>query len=72
MKDIIRINTVDSKYLNVSIKFTDEDENKAMQAFECHKSQLSPKEIEEWIEVEKKTLLIPFISVNLLYKKNKR
>jgi LmbE family N-acetylglucosaminyl deacetylase len=53
-KDIIRLNTVDPKYLNVSIKFSEEEENKAMQAFKCHKSQLSPKEIEEWIEVEKK------------------
>ncbi len=53
-KEIIRINTIDPKYLNVSIKFTEDDEDKAMEAFECHKSQLSPKEIEEWIEVEKK------------------
>lgn len=47
------LNTIDPKYLNVSIKFAEEDEQKAMRALECYRSQLSPKEIEEWKEAEK-------------------
>lgn len=30
---------VDAKYLNVSIKFSDEDEKKCIKAYECHQSQ---------------------------------
>ncbi len=32
---------VDMKYLNVSIKFSDEDEKKSIQAYECHQSQFN-------------------------------
>ncbi len=48
------LNTVDSKYLNVSIKFSEEDETIAMEALKCDKSQLSPEEIKEWKDVEQK------------------
>jgi LmbE family N-acetylglucosaminyl deacetylase len=48
------LNTVDPKYLNVAIKFSEEDEQIAMRAIECDKSQFSPDEIKEWQAIEKK------------------
>lgn len=48
------LNTVDPKYLNVAIKFSEEDEQIAMKALECDKSQFSPEEIKEWRAIEKK------------------
>jgi LmbE family N-acetylglucosaminyl deacetylase len=48
------LNTVDPKYLNVAIKFSEEDEQIAMRALECDKSQFSPEEIKEWQAIEKK------------------
>jgi LmbE family N-acetylglucosaminyl deacetylase len=47
------LNTVDPKYLNVAIKFSEEDEQIAMRALECDKSQFSPEEIKEWQAIEK-------------------
>lgn len=48
------LNTVDPKYLNVAIKFSEEDEQIAMRALACDKSQFSPEEIEEWQAIEKR------------------
>jgi len=48
------LNTVDSTYLNVSIKYTNEEEDQALKALDCYKTQLSPQEIQEWKDVEKK------------------
>ena len=48
------LNTVDPKYLNVSIKYTNEEEEQALEALDCYKSQLSPQEIAEWKDVERK------------------
>lgn len=48
------LNTIDPKYLNVSIKYTNEDEEQALKALDCYKSQLSPQEIAEWKDVERK------------------
>jgi N-acetylglucosamine malate deacetylase 2 len=48
------LNTVDPKYLNISIKYTNEEEEQALKALDCYKSQLSPKEIAEWKDVERK------------------
>ncbi len=48
------LNTVDSNYLNVSIHYTQEEENTALEALFCNKSQLTEKEMQEWKEVELK------------------
>ncbi|MEO6550258.1 MAG: PIG-L family deacetylase [Ferruginibacter sp.] len=48
------LNTVDEKYLNVAIKYSEQDEQKALEALNCDKSQLSSEEIKEWKEVERK------------------
>lgn len=50
------LNTVDPKYLNVSIKYTQEEEEKALDALGCDKSQLSVQEIQEWKDMERKDL----------------
>lgn len=41
------VNTVDKMYLNVAIKYSEQDELKALEALDCDKSQLSPEEIKE-------------------------
>lgn len=48
------LNTVNEKYLNISISYTQEEEDIAMEALWCNKSQLSEKEMQEWKDVEKK------------------
>ncbi len=48
------LNTVDSKYLNISIKYTNQEEEQALKALDCYKSQFSPQEISEWKDVERK------------------
>lgn len=48
------LNTVNPKYLNISINYSQEDEEKALQSLWCYKSQLSNEEVEEWITIEKK------------------
>lgn len=47
------LNTVDPKYLNISIKYTNEEEEQALKALDCYKSQLSPQEIAEWKDIER-------------------
>ncbi len=48
------LNTVDSSYINVTIKYSDEEEQKALQAIWCYNSQLSQEEMKEWVETEKR------------------
>lgn len=48
------LNSVDSKYLNVSIRYSQEEENIALEALDCNKSQLTQKEMQEWKETELK------------------
>ncbi len=48
------LTTVDKKYLNVAISYSQEEENVAMEALWCNKSQLSEKEMQEWKDVELK------------------
>ena len=48
------LNTVDSRYLNVSISYSDADEQKAMKAIWCYESQLSKDEMREWVDLESK------------------
>lgn len=49
----VGVNTVASQYLNVSIRFTEEEERTAMQSLQCYKSQLTPEEAAEWAAQEK-------------------
>ena len=48
------LNTVDPKYLNILIRYTDKEEEQALRALDCYKSQLSPQEISEWKDLERK------------------
>lgn len=49
----VGLNTVASRYLNVSIGFTEEEERTAMRSLECYKSQLTPEEVAQWAAQEK-------------------
>ena len=55
------LNYMADEYLNVAITFSDEDEKANQQALKCHRSQLTEKEIEEWIETDAKD------KANILY-----
>ncbi len=48
------LNTVDKKYLNVAISYSQDEENVAMEALWCNKSQLTEKEMQEWKDTELK------------------
>lgn len=48
------LNTVDKKYLNVTISYSQAEEDTAMEALWCNKSQLTEKEMQEWKDVELK------------------
>lgn len=48
------LNTIDSSYINVSITYSEEQEQRALQAIWCYKSQLSKEEMQEWVDVETK------------------
>jgi len=54
------LNTIDSSYINVSIRYSDADERQALEAIACYKSQLSAEEMKEWKEVERKDSLNVF------------
>lgn len=47
------LNTVHSKYYNVSIKYNEDDEAKMIKSLSCYKSQLTDNEVQKWQEVEK-------------------
>lgn len=51
------LNTVDSKYYNVSISYNEEDESKMISSLSCYKSQIPENEVKAWAEVEKKDSL---------------
>jgi LmbE family N-acetylglucosaminyl deacetylase len=46
------LNTIDSSYINVSITYTDKEEQKALQAIRCYKSQFSEEEMKDWVAIE--------------------
>jgi LmbE family N-acetylglucosaminyl deacetylase len=48
------LNIVSPEYLNVSIEFNEEDKQKALKSMECYRSQMTYKELEEMVELEKK------------------
>lgn len=48
------VNYVDSKYFNVTIRYEEEDEKKAIESIKCYKSQNTPEEIEDWVNAMKK------------------
>lgn len=60
------LNTVHSDYSNVQVKFSEEEEDKAITALDCYNSQLSEEEINHWKQMEKNdcsnTLHFPQIS----------
>lgn len=49
------LNYMDEQYINVSIKFDNAHETTSWEALQCHKSQISQKEMEEWIAADKKS-----------------
>ncbi|WP_082632131.1 PIG-L family deacetylase [Algoriphagus resistens] len=46
------LNTVHPDYLNVSIKYSQDEENEALKTLDCYKSQFSEDEISEWKTAE--------------------
>ena len=66
------LNTVHPSYINVSITYSDEDEQKALQAIGCYKSQLSKEEMDEWIDVETKDTINVFNFRKLLVSANRK
>ena len=49
----IRLMYTDNKYINIAIKYTDDDEAKTFEAMSCYKSQMTSKEMEEAMKAEK-------------------
>lgn len=49
----IRLMYADNKYINIAIKYSDDDEAKTFEAMNCYKSQMTSKEMEEVMKVEK-------------------
>lgn len=45
---------VDPQYFNISISFSQEDENKYFNSIRCYKSQYTAEEIEKWIDTDQK------------------
>lgn len=52
---------VSEEYLDTAISFDDEDEQKAFASIRCHKSQYTPKELNDWVNLEMRD------SLNTLY-----
>jgi LmbE family N-acetylglucosaminyl deacetylase len=48
------LNTVHPSYINISITYSNKDEQQALQAIRCYKSQFSKEEMEGWIDMETK------------------
>lgn len=48
------LNYLDTKYFNVAVKYSKEDEKKYFESIKCYESQFLKSEIEEWIDVETK------------------
>lgn len=65
------LNTVDNSYINVSINYSDKEENKALEAIWCYKSQLSKEEMESRVDIETKDTTNVFHFRKLTVSKNK-
>lgn len=67
------LNTLNPAYINVSITYSNADEQRALEAIRCYKSQLSEKEMQDWIDVEVKdtTNVFHFRKLTLSAKKKK-
>ncbi|MCK5441560.1 MAG: PIG-L family deacetylase [Maribacter sp.] len=63
---------IDSTYLNVGIKYSDKDAEKAMQSLKCHKSQVSPGMIQWREESSKKSNNTIFLREFAVPKKTKK
>lgn len=48
------LNYVDQKYLNVHIKYTEEDRKKLFESLSCYKSQFTDQDVKNWIDAEVK------------------
>lgn len=48
------LNYTNQKYLNVRLKYNEEDRNKLFQSLNCYQSQFTPEDVSKWIEAEKK------------------
>jgi LmbE family N-acetylglucosaminyl deacetylase len=48
------LNYANERYLDTRITFSAEDEERYYQSIRCHQSQYSPREMEEWINLERK------------------
>lgn len=47
------LNTVDTAYLNITVRYSNDEEEQALKALDCYKSQLTEKEVIEWKTVER-------------------
>ena len=65
------LNTVHPDYLNVSIKYSQDEENEALKILDCYKSQFSKNEISEWktAEINDTTNTLYFRQLNLSKKR---
>ena len=54
------LNTVHSKYFNIAISYSQKEEDIALEALDCYKSQLNVSVVEEWRNVELKDTLNTF------------
>ncbi len=48
------LNYVHEKYRNIRIKYSEEDRAKLFNSLNCYKTQFTEKDVEDWIEAEKK------------------
>lgn len=46
------LNYVDKNYMNVHIKYNEDDRSKLFKSLECYKSQLTENDVENWINAE--------------------
>ncbi len=52
--NLASLNYVDKKYLNVRIKYNEEDRKKLFESLSCFKSQLTEQDVKNWIDAELK------------------
>jgi len=48
------LNYVDKEYMNIHLKYNEEDRNKLFKSLECYKSQFTENDVKNWIEAELK------------------
>ena len=46
------LNYVDKNYMNIHIKYSEEDRNKLFKSLECYKSQFTDNDVKNWIDAE--------------------